>query len=195
MDFFRKPQNLFEPFQFHKKLEDNIISDILELSSTIEPIQAKTGKSSDMDLRTSQVKWIEYSPNNFSLFNLLSELITTANVNFFNFDISPPFENIQYTEYYSSNKGKYDWHQDMIEKNQKNISNPYSRKLSLTIQLSDPNEYEGGDLEVYYSHPEKGAVVKAPKEKGKIIVFPSYLWHRVTPVTHGIEKVEVKINT
>ena len=54
------------------------------------------------------------------------------------------------------------------------------RKLSITIQLSSPQDYEGGDLILHNGEPEK-----MQKELGKLIVFPSYTLHEVTPVTKG----------
>ena len=56
-----------------------------------------------------------------------------------------------------------------------------TRKLSVSVQLSDPSEYEGGDLELMVNRN----YIKVPKEKGTIIFFPSYLTHRVTKVTSG----------
>jgi PKHD-type hydroxylase len=54
-------------------------------------------------------------------------------------------------------------------------------KISLSIQLSDPSEYEGGDLEFTWGRSSKFA----PKEKGAMVLFPSYSLHKVHPVTKG----------
>ena len=59
--------------------------------------------------------------------------------------------------------------------------NSNARKLSLVVQLSDPEDYEGGDLEIYTGH--EPLVVK--KKKGMTAFFPSYQLHGVTPVTKG----------
>ena len=81
--------------------------------------------------------------------------------------------NLQYTEYDSKKEGHYDWHIDIGE------GEYAGRKLSVVLLLND--DYEGGELEIW----EKGFV---PKGKGNLFVFPSYLLHRVTPVTEGIRK-------
>ena len=86
-------------------------------------------------------------------------------------------ESIQYTEYYGTNEGGYEWHMDCGEK----IQN--QRKISVTVQLSDSNEYEGGDLEFNI-----GRKITAQREKGVAVIFPSFYLHRVTPVTSGIRK-------
>ena len=88
----------------------------------------------------------------------------------FNMALDPP--NI--LRYKADEKGHYDWHLDYGAA----FSN---RKISFSIQLSDPSEYEGGNLEI-------AGVPFEPKtrERGTIIMFPSYVRHRVTPVTKGI---------
>jgi PKHD-type hydroxylase len=57
------------------------------------------------------------------------------------------------------------------------------RKLSLVCQLSDPSEYEGGELQI-----NTGEIFTPEKQKGTVILFPSYLLHRVTPVTKGTRR-------
>ncbi len=61
------------------------------------------------------------------------------------------------------------------------------RKLSMVLQLSDPSEYEGGDLELFTS----ANPIITKKQKGIIHAFPSYVMHRVTPVTKGVRKTLV----
>ena len=57
----------------------------------------------------------------------------------------------------------------------------HTRKLSMSVQLSDENSYDGGDLIIYYG----GEKYITPKVKGTVIVFDSRLTHEVTPVTKG----------
>jgi len=100
-------------------------------------------------------------------------------------------ESCQFTIY---KKGQYyDWHCDSWDK-------PYAeegptkgkiRKLSNVVQLTDPKEYEGGELEFDFRQydPDKKRKTQIAKEiapKGSIIVFPSFVWHRVKPVTKGV---------
>ena len=60
------------------------------------------------------------------------------------------------------------------------------RKLSVTCQLSDPNDYEGGNLELgELSEDMTLKIYKAEKQKGSITVFPSFVYHRITPITKG----------
>ena len=100
-------------------------------------------------------------------------------------------ESCQFTKY--NKKQFYDWHQDSFEQpydspNDLNFNNKI-RKLSVTCSLSDQNEYKGGELEFDFRNNEKSKPVrKICKEilpKGSIVVFPSFVWHRVRPVTKG----------
>lgn len=86
--------------------------------------------------------------------------------------------------------GHYDWHTDQkhapIESSDINFHHKV-RKLSLTLQLSDSSAYEGGNLEFRWLRDGKVVTktLTGAREKGTIIIFPSFIWHRVTPVTKG----------
>ena len=106
-------------------------------------------------------------------------------------------ESCQFTKY---KEGQYyDWHCDSWDKpyQRKNKTDPDNgkiRKLSMTCQLTDGSEYSGGELEFDFRQYEPHAreedrhLRKATEilPKGSIIVFPSFLWHRVKPITKGI---------
>ena len=62
------------------------------------------------------------------------------------------------------------------------------RKVSLTVQLSDPSEYEGGDLEISKGGLSEDSGYKMHRGKGTVVIFPSYMMHRVTPVTRGTRR-------
>ena len=91
-------------------------------------------------------------------------------------------------------KGQYyDWHCDSWDKpyKEEGPTKGKIRKLSSTIQLTDPKEYEGGELEFDFRQydPDKKRKTQICKEispKGSIVVFPSFVWHRVKPVTKGV---------
>ena len=95
------------------------------------------------------------------------------NSKFFNFDLYGFIEGFQFT-HYKEPDGKYKKHVDRG-------LNIQIRKLSLSIQLSDPNSYKGGDLILHY----QDTPIILPKEQGKLLMFPSYTMHEVTPVTKG----------
>lgn len=125
--------------------------------------------------RKSKVRWV-YDQDN--LVDLLMKYVHKANATEFNVDIQPEMGEMQFGEYEASYGGKYDWHHDVNWENHKN----FDRKLSLVVQLSRPSEYKGGHFEFSeVQSPDRNAWSK----QGSILVFPSYLTHRVTEVTEG----------
>lgn len=70
------------------------------------------------------------------------------------------------------------WHLDL------GGDNLSTRKLSFSVQLSHPDEYDGGELELNLAH----STVVAPRTQGTLVVFPSFLVHRVAPVTRGVRR-------
>jgi PKHD-type hydroxylase len=132
----------------------------------------------DISYRNSKILWIKKNEESYPLYKDLVYYVKDANKDMWNFKINTFCEDLQYAEYDSENQGQYDWHLDIGEKSSS------TRKLSISIQLSDPEEYEGGELQF-----QTGRSVRvAPKEKGTVIIFPSYFLHRVTPVTKGVRK-------
>ena len=106
----------------------------------------------------------------------------------FNWDHS---EACQFTTY--KKKQFYDWHSDSWDKPYDQPNTPSHgkiRKLSVTVTLSDPKDYKGGELEFDFRNtdPDKKPNIKKCIEilpKGSLVVFPSFLWHRVCPVKSG----------
>jgi PKHD-type hydroxylase len=136
------------------------------------------GKGTISDYRRSKVTFIPKTWEFSEIYLGLFEYITRVNNDFFKFNLTDISGHIQYTEYDESYKGHYDWHVDLGE------DESSKRKISIVVQLSDPVEYEGGELQINYG----GNHVICDKTKGTIIMFPSYLLHRVTPVTKGIRR-------
>jgi PKHD-type hydroxylase len=136
------------------------------------------GDTIDTAIRDSKIKFIESSlESNRWIFERFTGLINNANERFFQFELSR-LESLQYTVY---NEGQfYGDHMDLGYKNPNNAI----RKLSFTLQLSDPSEYDGGDLVIKHgSTPDI-----ARKNRGAITFFPSYIIHEVTKVTRGTRK-------
>jgi len=89
-------------------------------------------------------------------------------------------ENMQFAAYYGSEEGHYDWHTDTASKGP-----AAKRRLSVTVQLSQATDYEGGDLEILDQGPTLSPS-QMSRQSGTIIVFNSQLFHRVKPVTKGV---------
>jgi PKHD-type hydroxylase len=136
-------------------------------------VGTNSGPSVDTSIRRSQVSWLNNNTDTKWIFEKLSQVVSQLNADYFNFDLTGFGEELQLTNYDQSESGMYGWHQDYNGK--------VSRKLSLTVQLTDPSEYEGGNLQILTS----GEPVNVRKQRGLITVFPSYILHQVTPVTQG----------
>lgn len=132
----------------------------------------------DSDYRSSKVAWFSYGQDTEWLFDRVAHIVGSLNSQFYGFDLHGLCEDLQFTEYYASENGHYDWHQDSSP----NTVAP--RKMSIVIQLSDPADYEGGDLQILASR----APVSVDKKLGLAAVFPSFMLHRVTPVTKGTRR-------
>ena len=141
---------------------------------------AKVGEgeqSKKDDYRKSRIKWCPQNEEWGWVYGKLHDFIVEANDSMWKFDLSSMNEQIQYTEYYGTQEGGYDWHMDC------GIEIQNQRKISVTAQLSDSHEYEGGDLQFNI-----GKEIVAHREQGAAIIFPSFYLHRVTPVTKGVRK-------
>lgn len=125
------------------------------------------------ELRKSSVMFIENIPENDWIYSKLAALAVNCNNERYWFDLLGFHQELQLTRY--SEGDFFEWHLDF---GPGEIS---ARKLSMTIQLSEPDEYEGGDLQFMINQK----IVSAPREKGTIVIFPSFIIHRVTPITKG----------
>ena len=157
----------------------NEIKSIENLSMDFPYEKATTVSSEpESEARKSKIKWLHLNSKTDWVYNKIVDMAIEANTTW-KFNLHSIIDSIQYTEYYEGG-GQYDWHVDI---GPKDISH---RKVSVTIQLSDTNDYEGGVLELNHSGDDLS--IAAPKTRGSVFVFPSYLRHRVTPVTKGIRK-------
>jgi PKHD-type hydroxylase len=130
-------------------------------------------------IRSSSVKWIPKNDEWMWLYEKLMDMAATANNEVWKFNLISANELIQYTEYYDTQEGHYDWHQDI------GPGIGTQRKVSITVQLSEANEYEGGDLEMWSGGDN---VAVAERGAGVVFIFPSYMMHRVTKVTKGTRR-------
>ena len=136
--------------------------------------------------RIANIKWIELNSETNWLYKKIINQIHKVNQE--NFDMILKFvENLQFSEYTESQQGFYTKHNDCGDKGE--LENFVDiRKLSFSIQLTDKKEYEGGELEFQCRNLDDPTHTRLCTEimpKGSIVVFPSFVWHRVKPVTKG----------
>lgn len=126
----------------------------------------------DPTYRISDICWLDNMDIPL-VYNKLVPLVNEANSKYFNFDLYGFTEHFQFTEYKSPD-GNYKFHMDKVY----NFS---ARKLSMVIQLTGESEYTGGDLQLLLGEAEDSM----SRKRGSVFFFPSYVLHRVTPVTSG----------
>lgn len=136
-------------------------------------IGTKAGYAENETIRRSNVSWLTASADNTWVFQRLAHQALILNHQHWRLDITGFGEALQLTRYEGGDKGHYDWHQD--------FGAAVSRKLSIVVQLTDPDAYEGGNLQIMTGHQP----INVERKRGLVAVFPSYQLHRVTPVTSG----------
>ena len=142
------------------------------------------GESTTSPNRQSSVKFFQPDGNNNWIFEKISRTISLINDRYYGFDLTG-YDAVQYTEY-GTVGAKYDWHMDTIMGPNKSDKMVQTRKLSMTMPLNDPSEYEGGEFQIQTGLPEEPLVVE--QKRGTAIIFPSFMLHRVTPVISGVRK-------
>jgi len=166
-------------------LDSSTCDKIIEECDTYIPADTNLGFYGDSqlsDYRSSEISWIDKrDPKSSFIADILWDYAQEANKNAFGF-IADYIKDIQYTKYHADENGHYDWHFDTFWGN----PTAYDRKLSVVVQLSDPGDYEGGEFEIDPQYEPPNA--EHLKTRGTVIVFPSFIRHRVTPVTRGTRK-------
>ncbi|NDG32778.1 2OG-Fe(II) oxygenase [bacterium] len=159
----------FIPQVFDKQQCDKIV----QLGESLIPSIASTFGGIQTNVRDSKVSWIVPSEHTEWIFRILTDAINNLNSQFFKFDLDGFSQGIQFTKY-EAPAGKYDLH----------IDKSYGsgiRKLSIVVQLSDPINYQGGELCIQTSNQP----LPMEKKQGFLVAFPSYVLHGVRPVTQG----------
>lgn len=144
---------------------------IIDIAKNKGLIKGKT--KGESDIRDSKISWLYPNDNMDWVFRRVTTIVLNLNKDFFKFDLFGINEGFQFTNY-TAPSGKYGKHVDRAV-------DIVVRKLSISIQLTDPKEYEGGELYLY--DDDKGTLMD--KTQGTLIMFPSYVLHEVMPVTKG----------
>jgi len=130
----------------------------------------------DRSVRSAAVKTVRRAAWNGAILRRLDAVLADLNRRLYGFRMATRVESLQLVRY---RRGDHvQWHMDVASGERSR------RKLGMVVQLTSGDEYEGGRLELF-GGPDKAT---APREVGSLIVFPSYVLHRVTPVTRGVRR-------
>ena len=188
----------YQYWHFNKELSNEICDKIIKLGKSKlskKGHQATVGNKDKVnkDIRKSNVCWF----NDQWLYDLLCPYVYEANKNSgWNFDIEHS-EDIQFTEYKKG--GYYTWHSDGGSDTHSSYSKENCewesyhgkvRKLSMTVNLSHEDDYDGGDFLIKMMTNRNGEEqilnIKEANARGSIIVFPSFYHHKISPITKGV---------
>ncbi len=161
---------------FSEEEIDMVLSGSLDYNSKDGTVIGNQEQVED-SIRKSKVKWLPNTAEWAWLYEKLAGMAVEANNALWKFDLHSIIDDIQFTEY-EEGGGHYDWHMDI---GPDTISH---RKISMVVQLTDPEEYEGGDLEMMLSRQP----FAVPRSKGAVTLFPSFVMHKVTPITKGTRR-------
>lgn len=182
--FNYKPDSNWNTFYYFKNVfDDKMISDLTSyVTQNHQFSKGRTGVSElgnvsdSYETNNRDIAYLGPNQDTKWLYDLLFPLSLEANDKVFKFDIDTVTDPIHYV-IYPQDGGHLDWHMDV---------GAYAvnrRKLAMTVQLSDSSDYEGGDFEIWMGGKDR--FVTVPREKGDIVVFPTFCMHRVKPITKG----------
>jgi PKHD-type hydroxylase len=126
--------------------------------------------------RSSTVRWLDANGGARDIADRLMEFVRASNRSNFGFKLDGINE-LQFTEYQSDHSDHYDWHHDVWFENPA----PFDRKLSVVVQMSEPELYDGAEFE-FFGMPAPG---ESFLPKGSVLLFPSFFLHRVKPIRRG----------
>ena len=175
-DFYGNNHYIFQPL-FSEEQCDEIVSIGDKLKKVVATIKNNENSKVDEGVRTSKVSWIPMNKETRWIYEWIWNSV--QNTNGWKLDVRGFHDNLQYTVYDAKDGvAQYDWHTDTGP-------DMNHRKISLTIQLSNPDEYKGGEFEL-----ERAGMLIKPEyvKRGSAIMFPSIFKHRVLPITDGIRK-------
>ena len=136
----------------------------------------------DNQYRKSTISWIQFTKAK-PIYDLIKNWGEILNNNHFGFDAVELTEEGQYAEY--TKDDFYNWHMDS---NIRMGAMPPVRKISMTLLLNDPKNFEGGELEIFSGQPLNSSLNKINLLQGYAVFFASFLLHRVTPLIKGNRK-------
>ena len=136
----------------------------------------------DERYRKSIISWIPFAKA-VPIYQVIRQWMEVTNNNYFGFNTVQLSEQAQYAEY--SKGGFYNWHMDS---NTEMAAMPTVRKISMTLLLNDPKDFEGGDLELFCGDTLDSEKNKFKLKRGYAVFFASFLLHRVMPVIKGNRK-------
>lgn len=161
-----------------------IIDDAVQRTATAGTVGLE-GTEVNPDIRHGEVVFLQRRDPAFAhIFQMIDYCVDEANDEWFGVDYNRGgARSLQFSIYRADTDAGghyYHAHQDALLVSG---DRPTQRKLSVTVQLSDPDDYEGGDFLMHHvsAHPPADVL----RRRGTVLVFPSLVMHEVSRVTRG----------
>ena len=167
---------------------------IIATGEATETMSAEVAHDPTNSVRDSKVAWLSPTAENAWLYDSMTTLVQETNTRLWNWQITMA-ESMQFTQYGISQH--YQWHADQRRKPYPDDDSRWPsllRMLSVTVTLADGAAFEGGDfmVEVLETPPDTAdqrlKTLSEVRQIGTAVIFPSHLYHRVTPVTAGTRR-------
>lgn len=180
------PYQSFEihPGAFTARQCDRIVALGSSLTAASAGLEGTDGEEVDDEgIRRSRTAWIAPDDDSWWIYDKLARIADRANRRY-GFDLTGFGEDLQFT-LYDEPGSFYSWHQDGLD------GGVATRKLSIVIQLSDPGDYSGGEIQFFdvvedYDAEELADFTHLTRQRGTAVVFPSFEYHRVLPMRSGV---------
>jgi PKHD-type hydroxylase len=143
-------------------------------------IGGPNGGTLNEEIRRTNIGWMGVTEETLSIWKSIGNTISEVNRRYFHFDLTGCYEPAQLGLYTDKEQSHYVWHTDASMQD-----NKAPRKLSMVLCLSNPCEFEGGELQIKVENDE---IQKLELKLGRAWFFPSWVLHRVTPVTKGVRR-------
>lgn len=180
------PYQAFElhPKAFTERQCDHIIALGERLGADAAGLEGTDGAEvNDHTIRRSRTAWIAPDDDSWWIYDKLAKIAERANRRY-GFDLTGFGEDLQFTVY-DEPGAFYSWHQDGLD------GGVAGRKLSVVIQLSDPDDYDGGEVQFFevvddYDADQLDEYTEQSRQRGTAVIFPSFEYHRVLPLRAGV---------
>lgn len=167
------------------------LDQIIEIGNNLETRRGTIGNTTEQQVEDGQVdidqirksytSWITQDDCPW-LYARLGWITQQLNGRFYDFDLWGFHEDMQFTTYKGEDQGHYEWHVDSGLYETNGVDGRLPRKFSLSLLLSEPDSFEGGELQIKTGKDH----LVCEQRRGIVVAFPSYTLHRVTPITKGI---------
>lgn len=167
---------LLEPITFEGRIDADYCAHVKKIGSMFPARLAHTANDGVTNYRHAITRRVFKDERSAELWSNLLQMLLDINASAFGLDVTeimPPDYLV-----YGPGYGHFGWHSDISYKDENLV-----RKVTMIVQLSEPTDYDGGELQVFAEGPRV-----MPKRRGTVVSFPAFCQHQIMPVTRGVRE-------